>query len=304
MQEYDVIIIGGGPAGLTAGLYTARARRKSLLMEKGLLGGLITYASEVENFPGFPEGISGMELGERLHQQATKYGLETIYADATGIKLQGERKVITTAGGDFSAGAVIVASGSERLKLGIPGEEEFTGRGVSFCATCDASFFADQPVAVIGGSNAALNEALDLAKVTSRVTLIHRRDQLRATRILQERAFSEPKIEIMWNTTASHIEGTGTVKQLRLRNVLTGEGSILEIAGVFIAIGFKPNTEFVKELLPLDEDGQIFTNRQQETEIAGIFAAGDVRSGSPKQAIAAAGDGATAGFFADRFLSK
>jgi thioredoxin reductase (NADPH) len=195
-----VVVIGGGPAGLTAGLYTSRARLSSLLIEKQSIGGLIMNAGWVENFPGFPEGIPGLELGELLHKQAIRYGLETINAEVTGIQPNGEQKSITTTEDEYTARAVIIASGSEQSKLGIPGEEEFTGRGVSYCATCDAVFFSGQPVAVVGGGNAAVNEALEITRYASRVFVIHRRDQLRATRILQERALSEPKIEIRWNT--------------------------------------------------------------------------------------------------------
>ncbi len=304
MKEYDVVIIGGGPAGLTAGIYTSRARLKSLLIEKELVGGLITYAGQVENFPGFPEGISGMELGELMHQQATKYGLQTITAEATGIELHGMQKVVTTTEGDFAARAIIIASGSERQKLGVPGEAEFTGKGVSVCATCDGAFFTDQPVAVVGGGNAALNEALHLTKYASRVILIHRRDQLRATRILQERAFAEPKVEIRWNTVVDEIEGTDVVRQLKLRDVTTGERATMEVAGVFVSTGLKPNTDFLKSLLRLDDMGQIVTNERLGTEIPGIFAAGDVRRDSGQQAITAAGDGATAAIYTERFLSK
>ena len=194
-NNYDVIIIGGGPAGLSAGLYASRARLTSLLIEMGLVGGLITESELVENFPGFPEGISGLELGQLMHQQATKYGLETLLAEVTGIELSGKQKVVKTTKGDFIAKAVIIASGSERLKLGIPGEEEFTGKGVSYCATCDAAFFRELPVAVVGGGDTAIIEALHLSKFASKVTVIHRRHQLRATRILQEKASSEPKVE-------------------------------------------------------------------------------------------------------------
>ncbi len=303
MKEYDVVIIGGGPAGLTAGLYTSRARLTSLLIEKQLVGGLITTAGWVENFPGFPEGIAGLELGELLHKQAARYGLETVIAEVVGIKPNGEQKVIATTEGEFAAKAVIIASGSERSKLGIPGEEEFTGRGVSYCATCDAAFFAEQPVAVVGGGDAAVNEALDIVKYVSRAFIIHRRDKLRASRILQERAFAEPKIDIRWNTVVDEIEGTNTVKQLKLRDTATGEKTALEVSGVFIAVGFKPNTGFVKELVSLDDAGQIVTNEHLETNIAGIFSAGDVRSGSGRQAITAAGEGATAAIYADRYLS-
>ncbi len=304
MKEYEVIIIGGGPAGLTTGLYASRARLSSLLIERGLAGGQIVNAEHVENFPGFPEGISGMELGELMHRQATKYGLETIIAEVTGIKLRRDQKVITTSEGDFTARAVIIASGAERQRLTIPGEEEFTGRGVSYCATCDAAFFTDKPIAVVGGGNAALTEALHVVKFASRVTIIHRRNQLRATGILQERAFAEPKIEMRWNTVVDEIEGTDAVRRLKLRDVITGKKSTLEVAGVFIAVGFKPNTEFVKGLLSLDDTGQIVTNERLETEIPGIFAAGDVRRDSARQAITAAGDGATAAFCAEKFIAR
>ncbi|HEY77551.1 MAG TPA: thioredoxin-disulfide reductase [Dehalococcoidia bacterium] len=303
MKEYEVVIIGGGPAGLTAGLYTSRARRTSLLIEKQLVGGLITSAGWVENFPGFPDGVAGLELGELLHKQATRYGLETIIAEVSSIELSGEQKVIATTEGEFAARTVIIASGSERSKLGIPGEEEFTGRGVSYCATCDAAFFAEQPVAVVGGGDAAVHEALDIVKYVSKAFIIHRRDKLRASRILQERAFAEPKIDIRWNTVVDEIEGTNTVKQLKLRDTVTSEKTTLEVSGVFIAVGFKPNTDFVKGLVSLDDTGQIVTNEHLETKIAGIFSAGDVRSGSGRQAITAAGEGATAAIYAERYLS-
>lgn len=303
-KEYKVVIIGGGPAGLTAGLYTSRARLSSLLIEKGVVGGLVASAGQVENFPGFPDGISGLELGELMHQQATKYGLETITAEVSGIKLQGEQKVITTTEGDLNSQAIIIASGSERQKLGIPGEVEFTGKGVSYCATCDAWFFTDKPVAVAGGGNAALNEALDLVKFASRVTIIHRRNQLRATRILQERAFAEPKIEVQWNTVVDEIEGADVVERLKLRDVITGEKSTLDVDGVFISVGLKPNTDYLKGILPLDATGHIITNERMETEIAGILAAGDVRHDSARQAITAAGDGATAAIYAEKFITR
>ena len=304
MKEYDLIIIGGGPAGLTAAIYACRARLNSLLIEKEMIGGLITFAGQIDNFPGFPEGINGMELAELMHRQATKYGLETVSADVTGVRLQGEPKVITTTDGDFTANAVIIASGSERQKLGVPGEEKFTGKGVSYCATCDACFFSEQPVAVVGGGNAALNEALELAKFASRVTIIHRRDQLRATRILQEKALGEPKIEPMWNTVVEEIEGDDVVRKLKLHDVVSGEKSTLAVSGVFISVGLKPNTDFVNGLLRLDETGHIVTNERMETEISGVFAAGDVRHNSIQQAIAAAGDGAVAAISAEKSLSR
>jgi thioredoxin reductase (NADPH) len=303
-NEYEVIIIGGGPAGLSAGLYTSRARLRSLVIEKGLVGGQITNAELVENYPGFAQGISGLELGQLIHQQATKYGLETLLAEATGIELDGEKRVVMTTKGKFTARAAIIASGSERRKLGIPGEEELTGKGVSYCATCDGPFFKDRIVAVVGGGNAAITEALHLAKFASRVKVIHRRNKLRATRILQEKAFAEPKIEFLWNTEVEGIEGKDRVKQINLHQVITGEKSILDAAGVFIAIGLKPNTNYLKGALPLDDAGYIVTNEKMETQIPGIFAAGDVRLNSARQAITAAGDGATAAKYAEKFISR
>jgi len=303
-EKYDVVIIGGGPAGLTAGLYASRARLSSLLIEKGLVGGQVANAERVENYSGFPEGIGGSELGQLMYQQATKYGLETLLAEVTGIELQGERKVIRTTGGDFVARAVIIAGGSERQKLGVPGEEEFTGKGVSYCATCDAAFFREQSVAVVGGGDAAITEVLHLTKFASKISVIHRRDQLRASRILQERAFSQPKIEFRWNSIVEKIEGGDVVERIRLRQVKTGEESTLEVAGIFMSIGFKPNTDYLKSILSLDVTGLIITDGKMETEIPGIFAAGDIRHNSARQAITAAGDGATAAIYAEKFISK
>ena len=301
-NNYEVIIIGGGPAGLSAGLYSSRARLNSLLVEKGMVGGQIVSAERVDNYPGFLEGISGFNLSQLMHQQAAKYGLKTIIAEATGIKLGEEQKEVKTTEGNFTAKAVIIASGSGRHKLSIPGEEKFMGRGVSYCATCDAAFFREVPVAVVGGGDAAITEALHLAKFAAKVTIIHRRNQLRASRILQEKAFSEPKIQFLWNAIVDEIDGEDLVKRIKLREVKTGEKSTLEVAGIFISIGLKPNTDYLKRILPLDPAGHIITNDKMETEIPGIFAAGDIRHDSARQAITAAGDGATAAIFAEQFL--
>ena len=301
-KEYEVIIIGGGPAGLSAGLYTSRARLSSLLIERGLVGGQIVNAERVENYPGFPEGINGLELAQLMHQQAAKYGLETLLAEATGIELNEGQKVVKTTEDNFIAKAVIIASGSERDKLGIPGEKEFTGKGVSYCAICDAAFFKEQPVAVIGGGDAAITEALHLTQFASRIIVIHRRHQLRASRILQEKAIAEPKIEFLWDTVVEEIEGEEVVKRLSLRNVITGEKSTSEVAGIFVSIGFKPNTAYLKEILSLDATGHISTNEKMETEIPGIFAAGDIRYNSARQAVTAAGDGVTAAIYSEKFI--
>ena len=301
---YEVIIIGGGPAGLTAGLYTSRARLRSLLMEKALVGGQIVNAEQVENFPGFPDGVSGSELGELLHQQATRFGLETLYAEVGRLELQEDRKLVRTTEGDFTARAVIIASGSSRQELGVSGEKEFTGKGVSYCATCDASFFREQPVAVVGGGDAAITEALHLAKFASGVTVIHRRDQLRASRILQERAFAEPLIDFRWDSVIERIEGKDFVDGAAVRNVKTGAQSMLGVTGVFVSIGFRPDTDYLKGILPLDDIGHIITNEKMETGIPGILAAGDIRHNSARQAITAAGDGATAAIYAEKYLTE
>ena len=303
-KEYDVIIIGGGPAGLSAGIYTARARLKSLLIEKNAVGGLIVNAEWVENYPGFPQGISGYDLTQLMEQQAQKYGLETLLAEVTAVELKIKPKVVKTTQGDFTAKTLIIASGCERTKLGVPGEEQFTGKGISYCATCDAFFFRERPVAVVGGGNAAITEALHLTKFASRVTVIHRRQQLRATPIMQEKAFAEPNIEFLWNKVVAGIEGEDVVKRLRLRDVKTDEQSTLDVAGIFVSIGSKPKTAFIKGVLPLDADGYIITNEKMETELPGVFAAGDIRSSSIQQVIAAAGDGATAAIYAERFITQ
>jgi len=268
------------------------------------VGGQIASAEWVDNYPGFPQGVGGLELGQLMHQQATKYGLKTLIAEVTDIELQNKQKVVKTTEGDFITEAVIIAGGSERNKLGIPGEKEFTGKGVSYCATCDALFFRQKPVAVIGGGDAAITEALHLAKFASKVTMIHRRNQLRASRILQERAFSEPKVEFLWSTVVEEVEGETSVNRIKLRQVENGKKSILDVSGVFVSVGSKPKTGYLKGLLPLDDAGYIVTNERMETEVPGIFAAGDIRCNSAQQVITAAGDGATAAIYAEKFIAR
>ena len=301
-QQYDVIIIGGGPAGLTAGLYTARARLNALLIEKGLMGGQIVNAERIENFPGFPEGVSGFELGELMHQQALKFGLKTLSAEVTGLKPREKENTIETTEGNFTAKAVIIAGGTSRQKLDVPGETEFTGKGVSYCAVCDAAFFKDLPVAVVGGGNSAVTEAIHLTKFASKVVVIHRRNQLRATRILQDKAFAEPGIEFIWDSVVREIEGGDFVERIKLQNVKTGKESALAISGVFISTGFRPNTDYLKDVLPLDNNGAIVTNTRMETSLPGIYAAGDIRQKTEWQAVTAAGDGATAALNAEKLL--
>lgn len=303
-KAYDVIIIGGGPAGLSAGIYTARARLKSLLIERGAIGGQIINTEWVENYPGFNDVISGVDLTEAMHKQATKFGLETLVTDVAGIDAAGKQKVVKTSKGDYTAGAVIIAGGSERQKLGIPGEAEYTGKGVSYCATCDGAFFRDKAVAVIGGGNAALTEALELTKFATKITVIHRRDELRATKILQEKAFGESKIEFLWDSVLEEIAGETFVERLTVRNVKTEKKTTLEVSGVFMAVGFKPNTGYLKDIVELDDIGTVITNEKMETSAPGIFAAGDIRSNSIRQVIAAAGDGAVAAISAEKYLGE
>jgi thioredoxin reductase (NADPH) len=303
-KEYQLIILGGGPAGLTAGIYAARNKIRTLLIEKALIGGLAVYAELIENYPGFPDGIGGMELGELMLKQAQKFGLQTLAAEVAGLEIQDKRKIVKTSEGDLTAKAVIITLGSERINLGVPGEKEFVGRGVSYCATCDAAFFRDKPVAVVGGGNSAISEAIHLAKFASQVNVIHRRNQLRATPVFVDKAKSEPKIHFVLNRTVAAVEGQDTVEQLRLNDVATGQKSVLPVAGVFVSIGQRPNTDLVKGLIPLDANGYIVTNEKMETGIPGILAAGDIRSNSIRQTITAAGDGATAAVYADRYIGE
>jgi thioredoxin reductase (NADPH) len=300
---YQVVIVGGGPAGLTAGLYCARARFNTLLVERGIIGGQITNAERVENYPGFPQGISGIDLGRLIHEQATNYGLETLRAEVTKVVPRRRHNLISTSEGDLVAEAVVIASGSQYRRLGVPGEDKFVGRGVSYCATCDGPLFRDKKVAVIGGGDTAITDALYLTKFASSVKVVHRRSQLRASKILQERAIAEPKLEFLWDSVPAEIEGDEVVEKVMLKSTKNAKISVVELAGIFVAIGSEPNSAEWRGLLPLDEQGYIITNELMETNIPGILAAGDIRHSSARQVITAAGDGATAAMSATRFLS-
>ena len=301
MSKCQVIIIGGGPAGLTAGLYVARAGLRSLLLECGVFGGQIVNARLIENYPGFPEGISGIELGKLMHQQATRYGLESLTAEVIGVS-SGDAYEVSTTEGNIQAQSIIIATGSEYRKLGVIGEERLSGRGVSYCATCDGFFFRDREVAVVGGGDTAITDALELVQNCRKVYIIHRRDRLRATKALQEKVLSQPKIEMVWNTVVDEIAGDKMLDYLRLRNVKTGQSSNLEVDGVFIAVGLKPNSQLFSRLVTLDEGGFVVTDELMRTSAPGIFAAGDVRQNSFRQAITAAGDGAAAASSAFKYL--
>jgi len=304
MTEYEVIIIGGGPAGLTAGLYTSRAGLKSLLIERGLFGGQMVNARLVENYPGFPEGISGFDLGQVMHQQALRYGLQITTEEVASIT-PGQPHRVEVTDGDLAAGAVIIATGSENQKLNAPGEERLVGRGVSYCATCDGFLFRDQKVAVIGGGDMAVTDATELSQLAQKVYVIHRREQLRAGQVLQQRAFAAPRIQFLWNTVVDEVVGNeGKVSALKLRNVKTQQTSSLDIDGVFVAIGLKPNSQRFVGLVQLTETGHIITNERMTTSVSGVFVAGDVRSNSARQISTAVGDGATAAMSALRYLRR
>jgi thioredoxin reductase (NADPH) len=303
MAKYEVIIIGGGPAGLTAGLYTSRAGLKSLLMERGIVGGQIMNAALIENYPGFPQGISGAELGSLMHQQAIKYGLEVVTAEVTGIA-PGQPYSISTTEGDFEAKAIIIAAGSEYRKLGVRGEEKLAGRGVSYCATCDGFFFRDREVAVVGGGDTAITDALELTRHAKKVYVIHRRDQLRAGQVLQQRAFAEPKLDFIWNTVVEEVLGDKALEELKLHNVKTGQHSTLKVAGVFVAVGLMPNSRNFFNIVDLDDAGYIITDETMATSAPGIFAAGDIRRNSPRQIGASVGDGVTAAMSAFKYVQE
>ncbi len=302
-RDYDIVIIGGGPAGLAAGLYAARGRHRTVLLEKGVIGGQIALTELVENYPGVPQ-VNGFDLAQTMLKQAESYGLEVEYLEVGGLRQQDGRWLVNTNGGDFTAKAVIVTSGASYNQLGVPGEERLTGRGVSYCATCDAAFFKGQEVAVVGGGDAAMDEGLYTTRFADRVYVIHRRAELRASRILQERAFANPKMQFIWNTVVEEVQGEDHVTGLRLRNVLTGEEILLPVAAVFVFIGNRPNTGFLKGLVPTDNAGHIIVDAWMRTALPGLFAAGDVRQDAARQVATSVGDGVTAAIAADHYISE
>jgi len=303
---YDVIIIGGGPAGLTAGLYTARARLKSLLIEKGFPGGQVMTTEWIENYPGFEDGIAGAELAQKMEKQATKFGLEIIQGSATSVSLDGKtRKVKLEDGSEHEAKSIILATGSNPLPLKIKGEEEFRGRGVSYCATCDGAFYKESDLAVIGGGDSALEEGIFLTKFAKTVYIVHRRDQLRATKVVQERAFENPKIKMVWDSVPEEIAGDATgVTSLKIKNVKTDEVSELNVQGVFIYIGYTPNTEPVKDIITINKSNYAVADENMASSGDGIFIAGDVRAKPLKQIATAVGDGATAAISAEKYIEE
>ncbi len=288
---YDVLIIGAGPAGMTAAIYAARAGYKTALVEHGVPGGQAATTDRIENYPGFPEGIAGPELMMKFFEQTTAFGVEILYQQVTGLLLEGGIKRVLTDQQELEARAVVIASGAKPRTLGAPGEDRLRGRGVSYCATCDGFFFKGQPVAVIGGGDTAVEEAIYLTKMCESVTLIHRRDQLRANKLAQSRALANEKLHILYDTVVEEIVGEEKVRQLRLRNKKTGETSALDVNGVFIFVGYLPNGEFFPQELAVDEQGYIVTDEEMATNLPGVFAVGDVRRKKLRQVTTAVGDG-------------
>ena len=303
---YDVIIIGGGPAGLTAGLYTSRGRLKSLLIEKAFTGGQVMTTEWIENYPGFEDGISGAELSQKMEKQATRFGLEIIQGSVVNISLNGRMKeILLEDDRQYEARSIILATGSNPRLLKIEGEDTFRGRGVSYCATCDGAFFKGEKLAVIGGGDSAVEEGLFLTKFADTVYIVHRRDLLRAAKVVQERAFANPKIKFVWNSVPEKIEGDDRgVKSLHIKNIKTGEQSSLKVGGVFIYVGYNPNTAFLRGLVDLNENNYIITDENMSSSTPGIFAAGDVRAKPLKQVATAVGDGAIAGVSAEKYIEE
>jgi thioredoxin reductase (NADPH) len=299
---YDVVILGSGPAGLTAAIYTSRAGLKTLVVAGTLWGGQLMLTQEVENFPGFENGILGPKLMEEMRKQAERFGAELIFENATSADFKSKSFKVTAGNKEYEAKSIIIATGASAKWLGLESETRLRGRGVSVCATCDAPFFRNRKVVVVGGSDTAMEEAFVLSKVASKVKVIHRRDKLRASKYLQEKAFANPKITFVWNSTVQEILGKDRVEGVKLRNVVSDEESVLDCDAVFIAIGHKPNTDIFKDQIELNQTGYIVAREETRTNIEGVFVAGDAADYRYRQAIAAAGSGCKAALDAEKYL--
>jgi len=305
---YDAIIIGGGPAGLTAGIYLSRARMNTLLIEKALPGGQVILTEVIENYPGFPHGIAGPELMQKMEEQAVGFGLKIEYGEVEEIRIKEGKedkvRIVKINNKEYKTLTIVLASGAEAGKLEVPGEEELRGRGVSYCATCDAPFFKDQKIVVVGGGDTAIEEALYLTKFVREITIIHRRDRLRATKILQERVFANKKINFAWDSVVTKILGNEKVEGVLVQNKKTGEEREISCQGVFVFMGNIPNSKFLKELVELGKKGYILTDDNMMTSQEGIYACGDVRKKLLRQVVTACGEGATAAFAAQKYIEE
>jgi thioredoxin reductase (NADPH) len=301
---YDVIIIGSGSAGYAAAIYACRAGRKTLVLAGSIPGGQLMITSEVENYPGFPEGVLGPELMEKFRRQAERFGPEIVYDDVSFVDFSSRPFKVVAGGKRYEGKSVIIATGANAKWLGLPSETKFRGRGVSSCATCDGFFFKGKDVVTVGGGDTAMEEANFLANITNSVTVVHRRDMLRASKIMQERATANPKIRFIWDSAVKEITGDDKVTGVQLHNLKSGKDSHVKAEGVFVAIGYEPNTGFLKGKIELDSQGYVVTRKETETSVPGVFAAGDVRDHKYRQAITAAADGCKAAIDADRFLAE
>lgn len=299
---FDTIIIGGGPAGYTAALYAARAGLDTLIIEKMSVGGQMTLTGDIENYPGFDEGIDGITLGMKMQSGAERFGAKTVYDEVLKVDFNGEIKRIETFGGKYFSKTVIVAVGANPKELGLENESKFVGRGIHYCAHCDGRFYKDKIVAVVGGGNSAAADALYLSRLAEKVYLIHRRDTLRATKIYHEPLMSTENIELLWNSTVAELCGENKLTLVKIKNKDTIKQ--FDVNGVFVSIGRRPATEFLKEVLPLDDNGYIIAGEDTKTSIPGVFVAGDVRTKSLRQIVTATADGAVAAHFAEEYLSK
>ena len=305
MFDYEVVIIGGGPAGMTAGLYLSQGKRRTILLEKESFGGYIQNVEWIENYPGFSEGVAGAQLGSEMVTQAMKYGLQLAQAEVVGVELFSSCRYVTCTGGKgYTTAVVIIAGGCKQKKLGVPGEEEFQGRGVFSCAFCDGGQYADKVVAVCGGGDAGVTEALYLTKLASKVILIEAEPSLTATALLQERASANPKLEIRCGVRVEAMVGDSQLEAIEILEVGSGQKGSLKVDGVLVHVGLDPNTDYLDGIVSLDEQGQIIVNDKMETSVPYILAAGDIRSGSPRQIATAVGDGAIAAIRAERLLQE
>lgn len=299
----DVLIIGGGGAGLTAALYTSRAKLSTTLLEKLAPGGQIALTDLVENYPGFPEGITGGEISQRLEDQAKRYGTQVVYDEVATLEKKNGGFVTKTSGGaSFQSRSIILATGASYRRLGVPGEKELTGRGVSYCATCDGAFFKEKELVVVGGGDSAMQEGIFLTRFATKLTVVHRRDKLRASPILQERAKQNPKIKFIWDTVVTHIAGEKKVEGVKLQNVKTGAVQDFKTNGVFVFVGHDPNTGFLKGFIELDEKGYVKTDMKLQTSVPGVFACGEVRAGAVQQLVSCCGEGCEAALACQAYL--
>jgi len=303
-MTYDMIIIGGGPGGYTAALYAARAGLKVVVLEKLSAGGQMALTSQIDNYPGFESGIDGFQLGEQMQQQAERFGAETMLAEVTSVDLKAAEKEVVTTEGTFYGKTVVIATGADPRELGLPEEKQLVGRGVNYCAACDGMRYRGKTVAVIGGGNTAVADALQLSRIAEKVILVHRRDQLRATQVYHAQLMRTPNIEFRWNSQVAEFLHDSKLTGVKLRNVQTGEESILECDGVFVSIGRSPITSLFAGQLSLDESGYIIAGESTETNIPGVFAVGDVRTKVLRQIVTAVSDGALAAHYAEEYLAS